>query len=774
LRLLSIFLLCLTGAAAIAGGVTAGVGGYWGFGSQPATRSTSPGAWGSLGRSLTDSGYAYRVNVGGPAYTDKAGLRWLADTGFVGGTSATSGRQDAGAADPTIFNDERWGMTAYTAPVPRAGSYQVTLYFAENYHPAIGERVFSVTAEGEDVVTNLDLAKTAGFAKAYTISKSVATTGTTLHLAFSSTSDFATVSAIQVTATGGVASSPVVPTVPTVPSNPSTPTQPTAPAPLPVTPSGPALINQTLPGKQVWAHIIPQGLPNWSEGSDGKNQYGELYPLDLVNGNYSTPVRPTDGVPRAQAAGLTGVEILQYSGNVGSDFVTTWMKQADPTWSDSNPDNNFSVAPCLAISNSVDDAVRLVTQYAAAAAGHPSAARVNGDLDVYVYGSQEMSPSGWATVRNRLASAGISVFLVADLGEDAAARPYTQRSAPISALFPYFNASYTFDWTPASLWSDLVGFLNSSGRQYAGGMMPGYDRETCADCPYFDASGTKVYRQQWEQNLASGGAWQTISTWNDFVERTEVQATSSWNTTRSDITAFYSAKFRGIPFPKPSAQLYSTTPEYVRIGEATLAEALILNGSTDAVTVSTQLVDGNGAPYGAAVTASVAAGAAGDATTPSSLKVTTMPAGHFLRAKASSYDSSGHLLQTVTSAPILVYGTSDNPAPMLRRLYYSVPAYAALPGAVQLALNGNPASGGSASASVTAPAGVSVRFNEVLQNTRQVVNGFATSQLTTSLPMGTRTIIGGQQISASAHGFYVGRVIDSQERVGYSDPIYLP
>ena len=111
---------------------------------------------------------------------------------------------------------------------------------------------------------------------------------------------------------------------------------------------------------------------------------------------------------------------------------------------------------------------------------------------------------------------------------------------------------------------------------------------------------------------------------------------------------------------------------------------------------------------------------------------------------------------------------------MLRRLYYSIPAYAALPGAVQLALNGNPAGGGSATASVTAPAGVSARFNELLQNTRQVVNGFATSQLTTSVPMGTRTIIGGQQISASAHGFYVGRVIDAQERVGYSDPIYVP
>jgi gamma-glutamyltranspeptidase/glutathione hydrolase len=786
-RALSIALLTLVGAGTIAG--TASGGSYWGYTARP---SSAPPAWGSLGKSLTTSAYTYRLNVGGPAYTDTAGHKWLADTGATGGTKAASGRKDAGVADATIFNDERWGMTAYTAPVPKAGTYQVTLYFAENYHPKVGQRVFSVTAEGKAFVTNLDLDKTAGFAKAYSVTKPVTTKSTTLHLAFSSTVDFATLSALQVTTASNVVNSPIMPVEPTTPDIPVTPAQgpvtpvqppvtptqppvtpaqpPTAP---PGTPTGPTLVNQTLPGKQVWAHIIPQGLPNWSQGSDGNNQYGELYPLDLVNGNYFTPARPTSGVPRAQAAGLTGVEILQFSGNVGSDFVTDWFKQADPTWSDSDPNNNFSVAPCLAISSSVDDAVRLVTQYSAAAAGHASAARVNGKLVVYVYGSQEMPASGWASVRSQLAAAGVSVFLVADLGEDAAARPYSQRSAPITALFPYFDASYTFDWTPASSWADLVGFLNSSNRQYAGGMMPGYDRETSADGPYYDASGTKVYRQQWEQNLASGANWQTVSTWNDMVERTEVQATSSWNNTRSDITAFYSAKFRGIPFPKPSAQLYATTPEYVRVGEAPQAEALILNGSTDAATVTVQLVDGNGQPYGDAVTSTVAAGTAGDATTPSTLTVTTMPAGHFLRAKTSSYDSTGALLQTVTSAPIVVYGTSDVPTPNLRRLYYSIPAYAALPGNVQLAMNGDPTTG-TATASVTAPAGVTVRFNEVLQNTRQAVNGFDTAQLTTSVPMAPRTIIGGEQISASSHGFYVGRIIDSQERVGYSDPIYVP
>ncbi len=501
--------------------------------------------------------------------------------------------------------------------------------------------------------------------------------------------------------------------------------------------------------------------------------YGELYPLDLVKGDYFTPARATSGMPRAQQAGLTGVEILQYGGNQGSDFVTDWMKQADPTWSDGDPNNNFSVAPCLAIGAGEDDAVRLVTQYAAAAAGHPSAARVNGKLVIYVYGSQEMSPAGWSRVRARIATAGIGAFLVADLGADAAARPYTQRAAPITALFPYFEASYVFDWTMPAIWNDLMGFLNANARQYAGGMMPGYDRETCDACPYFDAQGTKVYRQQWDQNLTSGAHWQTISTWNDMVERTEIQATSAWNTTRADITAFYAAKFRGIPYPKPNPQLYITTPEYIRLGQAPQAEGLVLNGGTQPVTVSTQLIDATGQPIGAATTATIAPGTAGDATTPAAQTITTMPGRHFIRARTTSYDTNGNQLQTVLSAPILVYTTTDQPTPQLRRLYYSIPAYNALTGTVSLTVTGNPTTG-PATATVTAPAGTTVRFNEVLQNTRQAKNGFSTPTLTASVPMPAHPVIGGQQESAAANGFYVGRIIDEQEHVGYSDPVYIP
>ncbi len=536
---------------------------------------------------------------------------------------------------------------------------------------------------------------------------------------------------------------------------------------------GPLLTDQVLPGRQVWGHLIPQGLPNFSQGSDGLNQYGELYPLDLVEGTAATPPRAETGVQRAAAAGLTGMQILQYEANAGTDFVSDWIGQADPTWADKNPDNNFSVAPCLGIGSRVDDAVRLITEYSAFADGHPSASRVDGRLVIFVYGSQDMSPAGWSQVRSRLRTAGVNPFLVGDLGADAQARPYSQRSAPIVARFPAFDASYTFDSTAPASWPDLVAFLNANHRQYAGGMMPGYDRETCADCPYNDAQGTRAYREQWQQNLSSGAHWQTVSTWNDMVERTEIEPTSAWNTTRSDITAFYAAKFRGIAFPRPTAQLYVTSPSYVRLGQAVRAEGLILNGGTSPVKVTTQLVDGNGQAVGTPVSTTVPAGQAADASTPATETIAVMPARRFLRARSTSFDGAGNVLQRVTSAPVVVYTAGDDPTPQLRRLYYSIPAYAALPADPTLTISGDPATG-PATAITTAPGGATVRFNEVLQNTRQVFNGFALEKISASLPMISRSIIGSQTITASPHGYYVARVISENEQVGYSDPVYVP
>ncbi len=108
----------------------------------------------------------WRVNAGGPQYTDTLGEVWSADENFTGGTAAVTTSTIAsalpGAADQTIYQSQRYGNPfSYTFNVP-AGSYQLTLKFAETYWTAAGKRTFNVLVNGASVLSNFDIFATAG------------------------------------------------------------------------------------------------------------------------------------------------------------------------------------------------------------------------------------------------------------------------------------------------------------------------------------------------------------------------------------------------------------------------------------------------------------------------------------------------------------------------------------------------------------------------------------------------------------------------------------
>ena len=98
----------------------------------------------------------WRVHAGGGAYTDVQGMLWSADSNFSGGSVASTTSAIAGTVDPALYQSERWGNVSYTFPVS-AGSYQVTLKFAEIYWTAAGKRIFNVSINGSQVLTNLDI-----------------------------------------------------------------------------------------------------------------------------------------------------------------------------------------------------------------------------------------------------------------------------------------------------------------------------------------------------------------------------------------------------------------------------------------------------------------------------------------------------------------------------------------------------------------------------------------------------------------------------------------
>lgn len=108
--------------------------------------------------------FPVRVNVGGgPAGEYLADSIWAEtkEYGVTGGTAVTSGGSVGGTVDTAVYADAREGLVNYHVRVPD-GTYDVTMLFAETEHAEAGKRVFSVKAEGGEVLTNLDLYASAG------------------------------------------------------------------------------------------------------------------------------------------------------------------------------------------------------------------------------------------------------------------------------------------------------------------------------------------------------------------------------------------------------------------------------------------------------------------------------------------------------------------------------------------------------------------------------------------------------------------------------------
>ena len=166
-----------------------------------------------------------RVNAGGGALTDAGGRAWAADRGFVGGWVHSTSERVTGTLDSARFQTERAGMSGYQLPLAAAGNYRVSLDFAEIYHTAAGQRVFSVAAEGTEIVRDLDIWALVGKNKALTLTADVPVTDGRLDLTFTASKDSAKVSAISVTPIGAASTAPA-PTTTTAPA-------PTASTPVP-------------------------------------------------------------------------------------------------------------------------------------------------------------------------------------------------------------------------------------------------------------------------------------------------------------------------------------------------------------------------------------------------------------------------------------------------------------------------------------------------------------------------------------------------------------
>lgn len=195
-----------------------------------------------------------RVNAGGPAFVDAGGRAWSGDQGWVGGFTSSGTAGISGTVDDAMYQRGRVGMSGYRLPVAN-GTYKLTVHLVDTFWNAPGQRVFSISAEGRPVATDLDLIRTAGKNAAYRVVSSVAVTDGVLDLAFTARVDNTVVGGIElVPLVAGTDTPPVAPS----PSATPTPTPASSPTPTPTPSLPPAAPATTAPANR-------SGLP-WASG----------------------------------------------------------------------------------------------------------------------------------------------------------------------------------------------------------------------------------------------------------------------------------------------------------------------------------------------------------------------------------------------------------------------------------------------------------------------------------------------------------------------------
>lgn len=136
--------------------------------------------------------------MGGDAFVSASGSVYEKDRDFVGGTATSTVDAIANTSDDALYQTERYGNYSYQLPVA-AGRYRVTLKMAEIYQTANAARKFSVSVEGQQVVSNMDLFASFGHDVAQDVeSPIVQVSDGNLTIVVSATVDNGTLAAIEV------------------------------------------------------------------------------------------------------------------------------------------------------------------------------------------------------------------------------------------------------------------------------------------------------------------------------------------------------------------------------------------------------------------------------------------------------------------------------------------------------------------------------------------------------------------------------------------------
>ncbi len=282
----------------------------------------------------------YAVNAGGAA-TGSFG----ADAYYSGGStySTTSTIDTSAVSNPApqaVYQTERYGNMTYTFPNLKPGaSYTVRLHEAEAYWTSSGQRLFNVSINGQQVLTNFDIYATAGAANKAIVEQFSTTADASgqITIQFTSVKDNAKINGIEILAGSSATPTPTPTHTPTSTPTPthtptSTPTPMPTSTPTPTATTGQACSVQYAITNQ-WAGGLGASVTLTNTGSSAIN--GGTLTWTFANGQTITQLwngTVTQSGSNVSVANASYNGTLAPGGNTNFGFNGSWNgSNAAPT-----------------------------------------------------------------------------------------------------------------------------------------------------------------------------------------------------------------------------------------------------------------------------------------------------------------------------------------------------------------------------------------------------------------------------------------------------------
>ncbi len=162
--------------------------------------------WLVAAAAIASPAYGYSVQIYGVNSGGSAASPFVADAYYSGGSASSTGAtiDTSGVTSPApqaVYQTERYGNSTYTLPsLTPARSYVVRLHFAEIYWSQAGKRIFNVSINGTQVLTNFDIYADAGASNKATIKEFTAAANGSgqIVVGFVGVTDSAKVSGIEI------------------------------------------------------------------------------------------------------------------------------------------------------------------------------------------------------------------------------------------------------------------------------------------------------------------------------------------------------------------------------------------------------------------------------------------------------------------------------------------------------------------------------------------------------------------------------------------------